>query len=475
MGILKSLDGLYKDYEESLQKEQTMETKMEEEIRQSEETIRKKYKQDISSLRDDSQKKKEEIDETTKKIVALSTFNIRTLGSVLAELISIIEAEDYTYQEAAHDTYTFETTAFGSESFKAQTKVQMVAKKTSTSSYYHDLSNHDNEVERLQREGKIVVLSEQSGMKKELSFYLLKGGNLKAQINLSKFPYVKEFIDYVIEYKYQNKKDDLNQEELMMLMRRFALTKRELIEENYKRRSNEQAELLKERFRQEQEKLRDEQALAELELLLQNGVQPSETDSLEDRIASDEANDNKLRDEMQSLAITYEGIKHPATIKISEKVFSNESMLIGKAALRAQIKDYYDDSNDDSHFHGFCDIDIEDDGLVGYLDVSNSSIDLIKELAEITKKYRIDIINGKYLRLTYLPNEGQYHHKPTNIYSWILSGKAEDDEPKYKKEWSFEQEVEKMKEILKEIELLSRLNERQIEIYKQKRKQAQKG
>lgn len=421
----------------------------------------------------------QELENYKKLLENYSTFDFKLIGSIIEKLVTLVEGEEYSCQEANHETYECEITVFGGELVKVNKKILMIVKGSQKQGYYYDYNEQNNEVDKLVKNGQAFVLKDKYSHKKNITFYTTYGGRPKCLIDFNRFFYVKDFIDLVVEYRYKNNLDKISEKELLNLMSEFILSKKTMIEDNYRKRALEKQEQLNQQLIEEQLRHNEEIERIEFENLLQNGVPSRYNDTLIDRLHEVANDSDDFNNAMSQFEISYEGEKHIAKITYDEPIISSENIFISKINIESSIKDYFDDSDPDPHFHDFCDIDLVDDGLIGIVDISGSNQDLdsiINVSGQYRSLYKVDKISDKYLRVLYFPNNGMYSHKPINIYSWILGtvlDKSEDKQTEkstsYKIEWNCSEETEKMLIYLKEIELLNNLNEKQLKLYKQRK------
>lgn len=479
--LFKTLSSIYDKYLSSQDEEQILYKKMNEDITESERKIKHCYQKEIDLAKKNCTVLKQELENYRKLVEKYSTFDSKLIGSIIEKLITLFEGEEYSYQETNHETYEYEKTVFGSESFKVNKKILMIVKGSQKQEYYYDYNEYDNEVKRLVKNGQAFILAESKyNYSENITFYTTYEGNLNSLIDFNKFSYVKDFIDLVVEYRLKNNLDKVFKKELLSLMGEFILNKKEIIEDNYKKRALEKQEQLNQQLINEQLKRNEEIERAEFEELLQNGVPSRHNDTLYDRLRGVAIDSDDFNNAMNQFEISYEGKKHIARITYEEPIISSENIFISRINIESSIKDYFDDSEPDPHFHGFCDIDLIDDGLIGIVDISSLKQDLdsiINVSSQHRFLYKVDKISDQYLRVLYLPNNGKYVHKPINIHEWILGiGLDKNDDKQngknssYKIEWNCSEETEKMLTYLKEIELLSNLNEKQLKLYKQRRK-----
>lgn len=485
--LFDTLNLTYEKYSSSQMEEKTLLKQMKEEISKTEAEIKSAYQERINLAKNNSSFLKKEWEHYKKQLEKYSTFDSKIIGNILEKMISLIEGEEYSFQKASHDTYEYETTVFGSECFNVNKKLLMIVKGNQKQAHYYDYSAEENVVKRLISKHNAILLTDNThSYDKSIKFCTFNDGKVISLIDFNNFSYIKEFIDVVVQHRFDNSLDKITEIELLELMRQFVLDKKELIESNYKKRAIENQEMLNKQLLEEQESLnkqyKDEQLRREeekekigLESLIQNGVPSRNDTTLIERLQEDMGNNQDFITALGQYEVLYEGEKQIATIKFTEPLISYENIFISKINIESSIKDYFDDADPDPHFHGFCDIDIVDDGLIGIVDISNlqQSLDDILSTISYNELYKIDQIDERYLRFLYLPNNGKYAHRPINIYRWIIglmdieTNDKHDKEPiSYKIEWNCNEEKEKMLSYLKKVELLSNLTEKQLKLYK---------
>ncbi len=480
MDFFEDLSSAYDNYLTNLEVEKKLHQKMNEEIMEAERKIKLSYQEKIEIYEKNCTVLKQELDDYSKMLENYSTFDSQLIGNIISKIVSIVEWEEYSFKKATYETYERVSTPFGGESLVTNKKFLMVVKNKEKQGYYYDYNEQDDEVNRLVRNGEAFVLgTDDYCYNKNITFYTVSEGRPKCLIDFNKFSYVKDFIDLVVEYRFKNNLDKISEKELLNLMHEFILSKRGIIDDNYKKRVSEKIEELNQQLLKEQLRQDEESAEIELENLLKNGVPSRHNDNLFDRLRETVNHNDDFSNAMSQFEISYEGNNHIAKITYDEPIISSENIFISKIGITSSIKDYFDWSDPDPHFQGFCDIDLVDDGLIGIVDISNSQQDLndiINTSNSNGSLYKIDKISDKYLRVLYLPNNGQYSHRPINSYKFVIDtilGKDDQNEDtrttSYKREWDSSIEAEKMLTCLQEIELLSNLDAKQLKLYKEKK------
>lgn len=430
--------------------------KMNQELAEAERKIKLSYQEKIDLSHEKCLALKEEIHDYCKLLEDYSTFDSNMIGHVISKLVSFVEGEKYCYQEATHNTYTYESTAFGSESFRANKKLLLIIKEDSRQGYYHDYDAKNDEVYRLSQRGEAFVLAKSDyDYKKKIRFYKADGGFVNCLIDFGRFSYVKTFIDLLVQHRFQNHLDQISEKELVRIMNEFVLGEKEMIEANYQKRAMEKQEQLRQQLMEEQERF---------EMMLKDDVPSVSSNKLIDRLLENANHNADFNITMGQFGILYEGEEHIARITCSEPLLSIENIFISKMDIESSIKDCFDDSDSDPKKY---DIDLVDDGLIGIVDITNLRQDLtnVIDFSLLDKIYKVDRIDNDYLRVLYLPNGGKYGHNRligSSSYSNVES-------VSYKTDWDSTEEAEKMLACLEKIESVNSLNEGQFSLYKQRK------
>ena len=168
--------------------------------------LENQYQYKIKSL--DS--KQSDINETIKKynqiLQTYSTFDIDSIGEIIAFIISSVENEEYIFQRAIHATYLWHNyVGYDGEYEKNNNKICIIIKKNLRQDCYLDKNLMSNCIKKIMKQERVILLDESSSRydNYKVTFYnsIINTNN---NIDLSSFPYIKDFIDYVIQYRYEN-------------------------------------------------------------------------------------------------------------------------------------------------------------------------------------------------------------------------------------------------------------------------------
>lgn len=206
-----------------INKENDLEDNMKKEKSYANKAIEDKYIPEIENIFLKIEQSEEEINEFNEEIVRCSTFDIWDIVQIMKEIIKIYEGETYIYKQI---TYTRDSKRNISSSFA---KVLFSDKRKKLITHHIDISK----LYSIQKNGDGIILDWNDDIfeKKYINFYsITDDGKLKSNIKLSKFPYLKQFIDFVISYEVNNNYEKLNFTELQNLKYEFIVNNVEEIE-----------------------------------------------------------------------------------------------------------------------------------------------------------------------------------------------------------------------------------------------------
>lgn len=177
------------------------------------------------------------IQEYYKLIEKYSNFDEQEISKIFQELITIFEGEDYIYQK---------NVICSSQYSYRYNYANIIINKDDAN---NTLTYSKEELNILAKQGKAAIIKYNSSKKEtsSIKFYELnKKGDLKQLFKFGKFKYLKEFINLVICYKIDNNIDNISIEELHKLMINFINLHLSEIEENYKKRSQDERKQMEE-------------------------------------------------------------------------------------------------------------------------------------------------------------------------------------------------------------------------------------
>ena len=155
------------------------------------------------------------------KIIDASTLNIKTISKVFTDLIRIYDGKNFVLRKI---NYVDDTKKI----IFSQGTVNLLINKYKISD-----DARLSHINILQKEGNTIPLCWNNETNK-FKLYNKKGMNndLASTVKLNKFPYLKEFADFVISYKLKTGIVNLNKVELKKLKKKFVYYHKDEIE-NY--------------------------------------------------------------------------------------------------------------------------------------------------------------------------------------------------------------------------------------------------
>ena len=193
--IFEMIETKYKESLLNEKQEKTLKKEMEEEIETSTKKIKESYKEKFEVLEQNTKQLNNELSNYNYLLKKYSSFNTKMIGKLLEKIISEIECEPYSFQISNHETYHVESTVYGSEKFKCDTKCAMVVKNNFKDSTYYDRDLYDNVIKKLSNKGNALILYENELIPNDINFYSFSKKEIECLVNFKNFPYVKEFIE----------------------------------------------------------------------------------------------------------------------------------------------------------------------------------------------------------------------------------------------------------------------------------------
>ena len=205
------------------------------EIKRETERIIKEYEEKIKQNNEKNYSTKKQLKDLEEKISKYSTFDLELLGKCLEILVSIFEGESFLYKEAIHILKVRMHGVMDSWYEDEETKVKMIIKQSKLINKYNSYSNTTNAINKLINDGNAIVLDEKAVFLRfsdKIIIYKLKDNQLISNINFGKFGYVKQFIDDMIQFRFQHNKTEFNEKDILNYMKKFIQEKKEVILQN---------------------------------------------------------------------------------------------------------------------------------------------------------------------------------------------------------------------------------------------------
>lgn len=256
-----TLESLRKKYLANVQDEKDLYLKRDAEIEKAIEMVTQKFDKRIKQTHQDADVSRKELNDFDKLIFKYSTFDTKLLCETLQQLVSIVECEEYSYQEATHVTKRRMHGPIDHWDEDVHKQVKLIIKGSEKSGQYRSSNEYDTEITKLVKEGQAILLSEEENFyriqdnEKNITFYSANDGEVKCLVDFGRFDYVKEFIDRIMQYRFQNNLEEITKKDLLEFMHEFVLSHGDLIASNYQLRMIEQQENLQREIEEVQRQL----------------------------------------------------------------------------------------------------------------------------------------------------------------------------------------------------------------------------
>lgn len=182
-----------------------------------------KNKIELNNTENDSIKVKlNEFEELLKKY---STFNIDIIGKAFQELISLMENNNYLYKQVTYNQNEKIHGPIDSWDESIPTTINIVAKEDNL------INNFEKGIKELIRSDSAIILSDNNTSK--VSFYGLNNGQITCNVDFGRFSYIKQFIDSIVQYRFQNRMIDFNEKDILLFMKKFIMEHEDIIIKNY--------------------------------------------------------------------------------------------------------------------------------------------------------------------------------------------------------------------------------------------------
>lgn len=244
--LLDEYQNIIVHYKKSLEEKQELLNKEQEEI----EAIKEKYRFPLIDAEKNIKSNLEAVQEFNNLLTNYSTFDEHMITDAICLLIHIVEEQNFQYQKAYYYIgYLFYGLwgGQGEERFHLMNVRLIINEKKRQEEYYRPLYEKD-EVMELVNTGEAILLQKvgYSIPKKDgkIIFYFLNDHhNMTCSSDFGRFDYVKNFIDFVIQYRFSHNLTEISKEDIKFLITTFIQNNKALLVSNFA--SRVQARILK--------------------------------------------------------------------------------------------------------------------------------------------------------------------------------------------------------------------------------------
>ena len=234
--LFDEIGNLCNRYEIAEQQKQSLLLQREKDLEKSRKKIINSYSKKLTLNENSITSVKEELNTFERLLVKYSTFNLDLIGNILQQLISITESEEYLYKQVSH---TFKKRVHGvmdSWDEDVKTVVNIIITKNKLLDNYDSTNQPKSKIYEFVENGDALLLSEQDidvKKEKQITFYNLTDGHIESRVNFGKFDYVKDFIDNIIQYRFQNNLDKITEKDMLLFLQNYIIQRKDQIVKNY--------------------------------------------------------------------------------------------------------------------------------------------------------------------------------------------------------------------------------------------------
>lgn len=236
--LFDEIMNLYNKYKSAEKNREELLLERKKEIDEATEKIIESYSIKLTQNDDDITSIKKELNNFDKFFAKYSTFDMDLVGKAIQQLISVVESEEYLYELVIHEFKKREYGVMDSWDTCIQTKVRIVVRKDKFMNCYDSSCKSESKINELVKNGDALLLSEQYNNKK-ITFYTSQDGQVLCHFDFGRFDYIKEFIDSIVQYRFQNNMVEFTEKDMLSFMKNFVIGHEDIIMKNYNSRIKE--------------------------------------------------------------------------------------------------------------------------------------------------------------------------------------------------------------------------------------------
>ena len=234
--LFDEIKSLFDRYEAEEQQKQALLLQREKDIENARKKIINTYSKKIALNEKNITSIKKDLNTFERSLVKYSTFNLDLIGNILQQLISITESEEYLYKQVSHTLKKRVHSVMDSWDENVKTIVNIIITKNRLLDNCDSSNQSKSKIYEFVENGDALLLSEQDTNEKEekqITFYNLTDGNIESIVNFGKFEYVKDFIDNIIQYRFQNNMDKVTEKDMLLFLQNYIIQHKDEIVKNY--------------------------------------------------------------------------------------------------------------------------------------------------------------------------------------------------------------------------------------------------
>ena len=234
--LFDEIESLFDKYKTVEQQKQALLLQREKDIEKARKKIINTYSEKIYSNEKNITSIKKDLNSFEGLLIKYSTFNLDLIGNILQQLISITESEEYLYKQVSHSFKKRVHGVMDSWDEDVKTIVNIIITKNKSLDYYDSTNQAKSKIHEFVEKGDALLLSEQDineKKQKQITFYNLTDEHIESRVNFGKFDYVKDFIDNVIQYRFQNNMDKITEKDMLLFLQNYIIQHKDVIVKNY--------------------------------------------------------------------------------------------------------------------------------------------------------------------------------------------------------------------------------------------------
>jgi len=251
MDYNNGLKNLRSDKKQILNDIKELDKKEQEELIEEKRLIQQKYLKLKETAYSEYDKKVADVHNYCNLIEKSSTFSSKIFDDII-ELISIFEGETYILEKLNyHKDNSLPSEVWETYMILSRSVFKSIKKPRYISERY---LNH------LLKNGIAIKIIEDWGLLRlptKISFYKADDmGRLNPQISFKGFSYIKQFVDYIINYRIENNIEQFSEEDMHKLKEDFILLNVDNIKNNYKKKEEQRIKDISSEYEHKQKILR---------------------------------------------------------------------------------------------------------------------------------------------------------------------------------------------------------------------------
>ena len=244
--LFDELTKAHKQYSDANERKSNVILERKNAIEKAKEQIITEYRKKVNDCDGVVKKALSDLNSYEKLISKYSTFNQDMISVVITELVKIIEGKEFLYKTVVDKYKNVVHGPMDSWDENVERKVKIIVDSNKAQDFYdnsyaYDYKKYISKIDQLVEDGYAILLSGDNS--KNITFLSSEDGQISYLVNFGKFDYIKDFVDELIQYRFQRRKDDIAKEDIILCMQKFISKYEEQIAKNYV--SNVNARVLK--------------------------------------------------------------------------------------------------------------------------------------------------------------------------------------------------------------------------------------